>query len=47
MLRLRDKDLVTLHHHDFAMSLPPDERSELVQDDRGVHYVGAVLRDQP
>lgn len=47
MLRLAAAGRIMLHHHDFPHSLPPEEQSDLVQDDRGVYYVGAALRRQP
>ncbi|MDC0744777.1 hypothetical protein [Polyangium mundeleinium] len=40
VLRLSRAGKVVLHHHDFPASLPETERAELVQDERGTHYVG-------
>jgi hypothetical protein len=44
VLRLAEAGKVILHHHDFAASLPPAERAELVQDDHGIDYVGIALK---
>jgi hypothetical protein len=43
-LELSREGIVTLHHHDFPASLSPSERTELVQDERGTHYVGIAIR---
>jgi len=40
VLRLSRAGKVVLHHHDFPASLKEAERAELVQDERGMHYVG-------
>jgi hypothetical protein len=40
VLRLSRAGTVVLHHHDFPASLGEAERAELVEDERGVHYVG-------
>jgi hypothetical protein len=44
MLRLQSARKVTMHHHDFPGSLSPEERGGLVEDGRGVFYVGVTLR---
>jgi hypothetical protein len=36
---------VALHQHDFPGSLSPDEREEMVRDDRGTYYVGIVPKE--
>jgi len=41
-LRLAQAGELKLHHHDFPESLPAAERAELVEDARGVHYIGVV-----
>lgn len=43
-LELSRDGVVTLHHHDFPTSLSPSERADLIQDERGTHYVGIALR---
>ncbi len=40
VLRLSSAGKVVLHHHDFPASLKEAEQAELVQDERGMHYVG-------
>jgi hypothetical protein len=47
VLRLADAGRVVLHHHDYPMSLSPAERAELVQDPRGIHYIGIAPRRGP
>lgn len=47
LLRLQAEGRVDLHYHDFPDSLAAEERRQLVEDDRGVVYVGAVLRGRP
>ena len=44
VLRLSRAGELTLHHHDFPDSLPEAERALLVQDARGVYYVGVAPR---
>lgn len=43
-LTLMREGTISLHHHDHPASLPQTERSELVQDARGTHYIGIALR---
>jgi hypothetical protein len=43
-LELSRDGQIILHHHDFPASLSPDERQQLVQDDRGTHYSGIAPR---
>jgi hypothetical protein len=44
LLGLYADDAVILHHHDYVGSLTESERSELVLDRHGNHYVGVALR---
>lgn len=44
VLALAKEGVVSLHHHDFPMSLAPAERADLVVDERGTHYVGIARR---
>ncbi len=44
VLELARQGHVSLHRHDFAGSLSPAERDELVADRAGNHYVGVALR---
>jgi hypothetical protein len=43
-LELSRDGVVTLHHHDFPTSLSPAQREDMVEDERGTHYVGIALR---
>lgn len=43
-LELAREGIVTLHHHDFPTSLSDAERLDMIQDERGTHYVGIALR---
>lgn len=43
-LSLAKEGAVTLHHHDHSASLSAEDRSELVQDERGTHYMGIAFR---
>lgn len=45
-LRLAREGIVSLHYHDYPGSLPESERSELVVDARGTHYVGIAPRNR-
>jgi hypothetical protein len=47
ILELSRSGDVVLHHHDFPTSLSESERSMLVEDERGTHYVGIALRRKP
>lgn len=42
VLRLSRAGRVVLHHHDFPASLPEADRAELIEDERGIYYVGIV-----
>lgn len=44
VLELARQGRVSLHRHDYAGSLSPAERDELVVDGAGNHYIGAALR---
>lgn len=44
VLQLARQGRLSLHRHDYAMSLSPVERDELVADDRGNYYAGVALR---
>jgi hypothetical protein len=44
LLGLREARAVSLLHHDFPQSLPPEQREALVADEGGVHYVAVVLQ---
>ena len=46
-LELMKDGLVTLHRHDFPSSLSEDERSQLIADRHGTHYVGIALSRNP
>lgn len=43
-LALSREGAVVLHHHDHPASLPESERSLLIRDAKGTHYVGIALR---
>jgi hypothetical protein len=43
-LQLQEAGTVSLHHHDHPFGLSEAERSGLVHDGRGEHYVGITLR---
>jgi hypothetical protein len=43
-LELARRDVVLMHHHDYAASLTPSEREALVTDGRGTHYIGIARR---
>lgn len=45
VLSLALKGRVALHYHDFPSSLSPEEREELVRDERGTYYVGIVPKE--
>jgi hypothetical protein len=45
-LDLAREGAIVLHHHDFPSSLSAEERSELIEDARGTHYVGIALRSR-
>lgn len=45
-LELARNGKLVLHRHDFASSLSPVERDELITDGRGTYYVGLALRPQ-
>lgn len=44
VLSLAQTGKLSLHRHDFAASLSPTERDELVTDGEGTYYVGMALR---
>ena len=44
VLELARNGRLSLHRHDYAASLSPAERDELVTDGAGTHYVGMALR---
>jgi hypothetical protein len=44
VLELARKGRLALHRHDYAASLSPAERDDLVTDGAGTYYVGMVLR---
>jgi hypothetical protein len=43
-LQLMAQGAITLHHHDHPAAVPESERSQLVQDARGTHYIGIAPR---
>lgn len=43
-LQLMAEGAITLHHHDHARAMPEAERSQLVEDARGTHYIGIAPR---
>jgi hypothetical protein len=43
-LELARQGRLVLHRHDFASSLSPEEKDELVSDGQGNYYVGLALR---
>ncbi len=43
-LALSREGAITLHHHDHPTSVPEAERSELVLDGQGTHYIGIARR---
>ncbi|HEY6726338.1 MAG TPA: hypothetical protein VI197_20020 [Polyangiaceae bacterium] len=43
-LDLAREGVVSLHHHDHASALPDNERTQLIQDDRGTHFNGIAPR---
>jgi len=43
-LALSREGAIVLHHHDHAAALPESERSLLIRDAGGTHYVGIALR---
>jgi hypothetical protein len=43
-LALAKEGAVTLHYHDHAASLSAADRDELVEDERGTHYMGIAFR---
>lgn len=43
-LQLMTEGAITLHHHDHPAAVPEPERSQLVQDARGTHYIGIAPR---
>jgi len=45
-LALAQRGELVLHQHDFASSLSPAERDELITDGRGAYYVGLALRPE-
>jgi len=47
ILALARQGRLMLHRHDFASSLDPTEREELVTDGAGTYYVGVALRREP
>lgn len=44
VLELARQERLSLHRHDYAASLSPAERDELVTDGAGTYYVGIALR---
>ena len=44
VLELARQGQLSLHRHDYATSLTPQERDELVTDGDGTFYVGMALR---
>jgi hypothetical protein len=42
VLRLSRAGRVVLHHHDSPASLPEADRAELIEDERGIYYIGIV-----
>lgn len=44
VLALARQGKLSLHRHDFASSLTPTERDELVTDGQGTYYVGVAIR---
>jgi len=44
VLQLAREGRLSLHRHDFAASLTPAERDELVTDGAGTYYIGMALR---
>lgn len=43
-LTLAERQVVALHRHDYPSSLAPEERQQMVQDERGNCYVGIAMR---
>jgi hypothetical protein len=43
-LQLMAEGAITLHHHDYPKAMPEAERSQLVEDARGTHYIGIAPR---
>jgi hypothetical protein len=45
MVKLRDEGRIALHRHDYPQSLSEADRGDLVQDDKGNHYIAATFRE--